>query len=37
VQDYVDDIKPTMKAVGLRFPAKAEIVLELPANLDLDV
>ena len=35
MQDYVDEIKPTMKAVGLRFPPPDQIGLELPPELSL--
>ena len=37
MREYVEDIKPTMRAVGLRFPAPEQIGLELPADLDLTV
>jgi 1,2-phenylacetyl-CoA epoxidase catalytic subunit len=34
MQDYLDDIKPAVKACGLRFPTAAELGLEMPADLD---
>jgi ring-1,2-phenylacetyl-CoA epoxidase subunit PaaA len=37
MQGYVDEIKPTMKAVGLRFPPRDQIELELPPDLNLDL
>jgi ring-1,2-phenylacetyl-CoA epoxidase subunit PaaA len=37
MKEYVEDIKPTMRAVGLKFPPRDQIGLELPADLDLTV
>ena len=37
MKEYVEDIKPTMRAVGLRFPPRGEIGLELPNDIDLTV
>ena len=34
MQDFVDDIKPAVKAAGLHFPAPAALAMELPAGLD---
>jgi 1,2-phenylacetyl-CoA epoxidase catalytic subunit len=34
MQDYLDDIKPAVKACGLTFPTPAELRLELPPTLD---
>jgi 1,2-phenylacetyl-CoA epoxidase catalytic subunit len=34
MQDFVDDIKPAVKACGLRFPRPESIGLEAPAALD---
>ena len=34
MQDFLDDIKPAVKASGLRFPTPAEMRLEVPADLD---
>jgi len=34
MQDFVSDIKPAVKACGLRFPAASAIGLEAPAGLD---
>jgi 1,2-phenylacetyl-CoA epoxidase catalytic subunit len=34
MQDYLDDIKPAVKACGLRFPAARELALDMPASLD---
>ena len=34
MQDYIDDIKPAVKACGLAFPSAAELNLELPPSLD---
>jgi hypothetical protein len=33
MQDFVDDIKPAVKACGLRFPQPAAIGLECPPAL----
>jgi 1,2-phenylacetyl-CoA epoxidase catalytic subunit len=37
MQDFVDDIKPAVKACGLVFPEPASIGLEVPASLDFDL
>lgn len=37
MQDFIRDIKPAVKACGLRFPSAAELQMELPADLDLDL
>lgn len=37
VREYVADIKPTMRIVGLKFPPRDTIGLELPEDLDLTV
>lgn len=34
MQDYVNDIKPAVKACGLAFPGREELGLETPAGLD---
>ena len=34
MQDYLDDIKPAVKACGLAFPTAAELELEMPDDLD---
>jgi 1,2-phenylacetyl-CoA epoxidase catalytic subunit len=34
MQDFLDDIKPAVKAGGLRFPTATELDLEMPATLD---
>jgi 1,2-phenylacetyl-CoA epoxidase catalytic subunit len=34
MQDYLDDIKPAVKACGLTFPSPAELRLDLPPSLD---
>ena len=34
MQDFLDDIKPAVKASGLCFPTPAEMRLEVPADLD---
>jgi hypothetical protein len=34
MQDFVDDIKPAVKACGLGFPQPSAIGLECPATLD---
>jgi 1,2-phenylacetyl-CoA epoxidase catalytic subunit len=34
---YLDSIRPVMAACGLRFPAREELSLELPAGIDLSV
>jgi ring-1,2-phenylacetyl-CoA epoxidase subunit PaaA len=35
MQEYIADVKPTMRAVGLRFPARERMSLDLPSELDL--
>jgi ring-1,2-phenylacetyl-CoA epoxidase subunit PaaA len=37
MKEYVEDIKPTMRAVGLKFPPPDQIGLELPTDIDLTV
>lgn len=37
MQDFVDDIKPAVKACGLVFPSPSELALELPPSLDLSL
>jgi len=37
MQDYLDDIKPAVKACRLAFPTAAELRLDMPANLDLSL
>ena len=34
MQDYLDDIKPAVRACGLVFPAPAELGLDTPAGLN---
>ena len=34
---YLDSIRPVMAACGLRFPARAELPLDLPPQVDLNV
>jgi 1,2-phenylacetyl-CoA epoxidase catalytic subunit len=34
MQDYLDDIKPAVKACGLVFPSPAALGLEMPADID---
>jgi hypothetical protein len=34
MQDFLDDIKPAVKASGLRFPTPQEMRLEVPSDLD---
>jgi 1,2-phenylacetyl-CoA epoxidase catalytic subunit len=34
MQDFLDDIKPAVRACGLRFPNPAELKMEFPPNLD---
>ncbi len=34
MQDYLDDIKPAVRACGLTFPTAAELRLEMPAWID---
>jgi 1,2-phenylacetyl-CoA epoxidase catalytic subunit len=34
MQDFLDDLKPTMKRLGLRFPAPLALALELPPTLN---
>lgn len=35
MQDFINDIKPTMLACGLRFPEREKIGIEMPADIDL--
>ena len=37
MKEYVKDVRPTMRAVGLQFPPAEQIGFELPADLDLTV
>ena len=37
MQDFLDDIKPAVKACGLRFPSLATIGIEAPPTLDLSL
>ena len=37
MQDFLDDIKPAVKACGLRFPRLADIGIEAPAGIDLSL
>jgi 1,2-phenylacetyl-CoA epoxidase catalytic subunit len=37
MQDFVDDIKPAVKACGLRFPKPADVALEVPPGLDFSL
>ena len=37
MQEYLNDIKPAMRATGLMFPAADQIGLELPKDVDLSV
>ncbi len=34
MQDFLDDIKPAVKAGGLKFPEPAALKMDLPADLD---
>lgn len=34
MQDYLNDIKPTVKACGLTFPTREALGLEMPASID---
>jgi len=34
MKEYVEDIKPTMRAIGLKFPPPEQIGLELPSDID---
>jgi 1,2-phenylacetyl-CoA epoxidase catalytic subunit len=34
MKDFVDDIRPAVKAAGLHFPAPAALHMELPADID---
>jgi 1,2-phenylacetyl-CoA epoxidase catalytic subunit len=36
MRDFLSDIKPAVKAAGLRFPPQASLNLELPGGLDWD-
>ena len=35
MQDFVNDIKPTMRACGLQFPERDKIGIEMPEEIDL--
>jgi ring-1,2-phenylacetyl-CoA epoxidase subunit PaaA len=35
MQDFINDIKPTMVTCGLRFPEREKIVIEMPGDIDL--
>ena len=37
IQDFINDIKPAVKASGLAFPPPARLEMELPENLDWSV
>jgi len=37
MKDFVDDIRPAVKAAGLRFPDPARLEMELPPDLDWSV
>jgi ring-1,2-phenylacetyl-CoA epoxidase subunit PaaA len=37
MQDYLNDLKPTMKACGLHFPEREKIGIEMPADIDLSL
>ena len=37
IQDFIDDIKPAVKACGLFFPSFEEINIEAPGNIDLSL
>lgn len=37
MQDFIDDIKPTMVDCGLRFPSPDKIGIEMPENVDLSL
>jgi 1,2-phenylacetyl-CoA epoxidase catalytic subunit len=36
MQDFIDDIRPALRASGLRFPAPASLKMELPGDLRWD-
>jgi hypothetical protein len=37
MKDFVDDIRPAVKASGLRFPDPAALSMELPGDIDWTV
>jgi ring-1,2-phenylacetyl-CoA epoxidase subunit PaaA len=37
MKDFINDIKPTMVACGLRFPERQKIGIEMPDDVDLDL
>ena len=37
MREYLEDINPTMRAVGLKFPSPERIGVELPNGVDLSV
>lgn len=37
MQDYINDIKPAMRACGIRFPPRNRIGVKLPKDIDLDL
>lgn len=37
MKDFINDIKPTMKACGLRFPDRQTIGIEMPDEIDLSL
>jgi ring-1,2-phenylacetyl-CoA epoxidase subunit PaaA len=37
MQDFINDIKPTMVACGLGFPVREKIGIEMPADIDLSL
>jgi hypothetical protein len=34
MKDFVDDIRPAVRAAGLRFPDPPSLKLELPSDID---
>jgi hypothetical protein len=37
MQDFINDIKPTMIACGLQFPERHRIGIEMPDDIDLQL
>jgi hypothetical protein len=37
MEDFINDIKPTMKACGLHFPKREKIGIEMPDEIDLSL
>jgi len=37
MKDFVNDIRPAVRAAGLRFPEPSTLILDLPANIDWSV